>query len=195
MKDDFVTHTLVIKNMICTRCLKVVRQHLEAAGVEILGLELGQATIRFPRGQDVLPAIEAALQQDDFELLKDREEQLVEQIKLDLRAIINRLPVPSNLKLSDYLSGDLGRSYSLISRAFSKSQGMTIERYFILLRIEKAKELLEYGEMNFSEIAHNLGYKYVNHLSGQFRQVSGLSMTEYRKLKDHRGRRPINKIV
>ena len=86
--------------------------------------------------------------------------------------------------LSDYLAKNLAKSYANISRVFSKKEEITIEKYFIRLKIEKAKELVEYGNQSFSEIAYQLGYKNLQHLSRQFKQITGMSMSEYQKLQN-----------
>ncbi len=188
------THELVIKNMICSRCLKVVREDLETLGVEVLELRLGKLKIRFPTGQLTIQKVKAALEVDEFELAMDKDEILSEEIKLALVEMINNLPIIREQKLSDYLAGKLHRDYWTLSKTFSRVEGVTLERYFILLRIEKTKELIEYDEHNFSEIAYDLGYNNINHLSGQFKQVTGMSMTEYKQLKD-KPRKPFDKII
>lgn len=191
---NYENHELVIKNMICSRCLKVVRQDLEALGVEVLELRLGKLKIRFPTGKLTIEKVKAALEVDEFEFAKDKDEVLSEEIKLALIEMINDLPITREQKLSDYLAGKLHRDYWSLSKTFSKLEGITLEHYFIRLRIEKAKELIEYDEHNFSEIAYELGYNNINHLSGQFKQVTGMSMTEYKRLKD-KPRTPLDKII
>lgn len=192
--ETYEVQELVIKNMICTRCMKVIRQDLDSLGVEIIELRLGKIKVRFPKGKFTLAQIKAVLEQDEFEFIKDKNEIAAEQIKLALIKLVNDLPISRKEKLSDFLATKFHRDYWTTSKIFSKVEGITIEKYFILLRIEKAKELIEYDEMNFSEIAYDLGYNNVNHLSGQFKHVTGMSMSTYKKLKD-KPRLPLDKIL
>ena len=126
--------------------------------------------------------------------LLENPEVLAEEIKLVLVEMINKIPIILNQKLSDFLAEKLHRDYWTLSKTFSKVEGITLEHYFIMLRVEKAKELIEYDEMNFSEIAYELGYGNINHLSGQFKRVTGMSMSEYKKLKN-KPRTPFDKII
>lgn len=180
--------------MICSRCLKVIRQDLESIGVELLELRLGKIRIKYPKDKVTLKQIEEFLEMDEFELVKDRSEMISEEIKLVLIEMVNNLPIGRTQKLSDFLAEKLHRDYWTLSKTFSKTEGTTIERYLILLRVEKAKELIEYDERNFSEIAYELGYNNINHLSGQFKQVTGMSMSEYKQLND-KPRLPLDKIL
>jgi AraC family transcriptional regulator len=192
--ESYETREIVIKNMVCSRCLKVIRQNLEGLGVAVLDLQLGWGKLRFPKGRVSLSQIEEVLKEDEFELVKNKDEKVSESVKLALIGMVNDLPITREKKLSAYLSEKLHKDYWSLSKVFSKTEGITIERYFILLRIEKAKELIEYSELNFSEIAYELGYNSIHHLSGQFRQVAGMSMSEYKQLKD-KARSPFDKIL
>jgi YesN/AraC family two-component response regulator len=167
---------------------------LESLGVEVLELRLGKLKIRFPKEKITIEEIKEALELDEFEFAEDKDEMLSEEIKLMLVEMINDLPIVRTQKLSDFLVQKLLRDYWTLSKTFSKVEGITLEHYFIRLRIEKAKELIEYDEHNFSEIAHDLGYNNINHLSGQFKQVTGMSMTEYKQLKN-KPRTPLDKII
>ncbi len=192
--EPFVTRELVVKNMICSRCLKVVREDLESLGVEVLDLKLGKLKLRYQEGKVTLEQINTLLKKDDFEIVKDKNELISESVKLLLIALVNNLPIMLDGKLSDYLANKLHMDYWSLSKVFSKTEGVTIERYFILLKIEKAKELIQYGELNFSEIAYELGYRNLYHLSGQFKQITGMSMRQYKQL-DPVVRCPLNKIL
>ncbi|PHN01869.1 helix-turn-helix domain-containing protein [Flavilitoribacter nigricans] len=192
--EEYEIHSIVIKNMICSRCLKVIRLDLEDMGVEVLELQLGKLKIRFPKGQIKLSAIEEALLEDEFEFVKDKNDQIVEKIKLNLLRIVNDLPILYGKKLSEVLAEKFQKDYWSLSKIFSKSETVTIEKYFILLRIEKAKELIEYEELTFSQIAYELGFSNISHLSGQFKQVTGMSMSEYKKLDD-KIRLPLDKLL
>lgn len=176
--------TLHIKNMVCPRCVMVVRQTLEELGFEVLEVELGQAVVR--AGEPVpLDRTEKKLKKYGFELIRDKNRQLVEQIKtLLIRYVQESEQSEESPKLSEYLAGELHQNYSSLSSAFSESQDTTIEKYLIHLKIERVKELLSYGEMTLSEIAYRLNYSSVAYLSNQFKQVTGMSVTDYKKARD-----------
>lgn len=190
----YEVHRILIKNMICSRCMKVIRQDLEALGVEVLDLQLGKLKMRFPSEKLKLSEIEQVLMEDEFEFVKDKNDQIAEEIKLTLIGIVNNLPILHERKLSEVLAEKFQKDYWTLSKIFSKTETVTIEKYFIRLRLEKAKELIEYDEMNFSEIAYELGFNNIYHLSGQFKQVTGMSMSEYKKL-EKKTRLPQDKIL
>ncbi|KAA3637679.1 MAG: helix-turn-helix domain-containing protein [Bacteroidetes bacterium] len=185
---------LFIKDMICTRCIKVVRQTLEESGFLILELTLGKAIVLSDQKQLQIEHLQKALREDGFELIEDKEVFLVEQIKLAIRGLINDLPLIMDCNLSDFLSRKFHKSYYYLSKTFSRQESVTIERYYALLRVEKVKELVEYDEMNFSEIAYHLGYRSVQHLCKQFKQNTGITMSYY-KAQKNKNRLPQNKII
>jgi len=171
-----------IKNMVCKRCLKVIKQELEAAGVIVISLELGKLTVQTSEGTGIVPDQKVAnvLHTNGFEIAKNEEEMLVERIKIVLIELITVLPVDMKKNTSEHLATLLYRDYKFLSRIFSKNEGVTIEKYFIKLKVEKAKELIQLQQYSFSEIAYLLDYSSVNHLSRQFRRINGMSMTEYK---------------
>lgn len=170
---------LYIKNMVCDRCKLVVRQTLEDLGMTPERVELGEVEVN----GDVpdWSRLQQRLEQLGFELLEDKRKQLVTQIKRLVLAYINQ---PARQNLSDYLAEQLNREYSALSKLFSESEQQTIEQYVIRLKIEKAKELLSYRERNLSEIADELGYSSVAHLSNQFKKVTGVTPSQFRSSED-----------
>ena len=182
--------------MICTRCIKVVRQTLEDSGYLVLELTLGKAVISCYQNQNQFEfdSLRKALREDGFDLIKDKEVFLVDQIKLTIRGLVNDLPLIMDCNLSDFLSRKFHKSYFYLSKTFSHRESVTIERYFALVRMEKVKELVEYDEMNFSEIAYHLGYRSVQHLCKQFKNYTGTTMSFY-KVHKLRNRLPQNKII
>ncbi|WP_020534839.1 AraC family transcriptional regulator [Lewinella cohaerens] len=192
--NSLSTRELVLKNMICTRCIKVIRQELEQLGVEVLYLQLGKLRIRYASQKVSFDKIRNILEKDGFELAKNKEEILVESIKRILIKTVNSVPFTIDKNLSDFLGKTLNKDYWTLSKTFSKFEGTTIEKYFIMLKIEKAKELIGYGEMNFSEIAFGLGYANLNHLSNQFKKLTNMSMSDYKKVEFKR-RLPLDKIL
>lgn len=179
VKDS--TEILHIKNMVCPRCVTVVRQTLEEAGLAVQNVELGKAWVK--SGHDIsAQELDSALKKHGFELIDSKDQQLVEQIKTLLIQYVQQLEQQNeNPKLSDYLSEHLHKNYASLSSSFSQSENTTLEKYLIHLKIERVKELLSYNELTLSEIAFKLNYSSVAHLSNQFKQVAGMSPTDYKK--------------
>jgi AraC family transcriptional regulator len=171
-----------IKGMVCPRCLSTVKNELRNLGAEVLELELGKAVIRYPKNSINVQSIESALKRNGFELLTNDESKIIEKIKIVLIGIISETPIVLKVNLSETIVDNLGKDYTFLSKLFSNIEGITIEKYFIQLKIEKAKELIQYDQLNFTEIAYELGYSSVNYLSNQFKQITGMSMSEHKKL-------------
>lgn len=175
-----MTTELHIKNMVCPRCISTVQSILEGAGLRPTAVTLGHAVLDAATPADpaqLQPLLEAA----GFELLQDRDEQLVDQIKAALAEYLEHLRtarVP--LTTSAFLEERFGTSYAHLSKLFSRHVGLTLEKYLIRLRIERVKELLSYGQLTLAEIADELRYSSSQHLSTQFRQVTGQTVTEYK---------------
>lgn len=184
---------LHIKNMVCPRCITVVQNTLEDIGLEVLEVELGMALI--DTGEELpLDTISKRLKEHGFELIHKKDQQLIEQIKKVLIQYVQELEESEQSpKLSDYLSDQLHQNYSSLSSLFSENEEITIEKYVIHLKIERVKELLSYGEMTLSEIAYQLNYSSVAYLSNQFKQITGMSVTDYKKARDS-FRKPLDKI-
>lgn len=174
--------TFQVKNMVCPRCITVISGELEGLGVRFEIDRLGEITI-FDQDRVDMAAVKQVLAKHDFELIQDKDELLVEQVKLAVLDLVQG-NVTTNLRNSDYIAERAGQSYSSLSKAFSRREGVTIEKHIILQKIEKVKELLEYGELNLSEIARKLGYSSVHHLSNQFKSVTGLTVNQYKDSGD-----------
>lgn len=171
--------TLHIKNMVCDRCKSAVIKELNALGYNIDSLELGQVVL----DQDTpieISKLEKILRELGFELLIEHTDILVEEIKI---AIIKKIESQDHSNLSSFLSSTFNRSYPILSKLFSLNEGITIEKYRINLNIEKVKELIQFGELNFSEIAYSLDYNSSGHLAKQFKLETGLSMTDFKNLR------------
>jgi YesN/AraC family two-component response regulator len=159
-----------------------------------LELELGRVIIKSPENSIPLQELDTALTKNDFELLTDNDAKIIEKIKLVLIGIVDETPLVMKVNLSEKLVNNLGRDYTFLSKLFSKIEGVTIEKYFIQLKIEKTKEFIQYNQLNFTEISYELGYSSVNYLSNQFKQTTGMNMSEYRKLSK-RDRKPLDEIL
>ncbi|WP_456377011.1 AraC family transcriptional regulator [Lutibacter sp.] len=185
---------LKIKGMVCPRCISTVRQELENLGVKIVDIELGRVIINCAKNKIKIQDIELVLKRSGFELLTTHETKTIEAIKLILIGIIDNTPIVLKVNLSEKLETSLNRDYTYLSKLFSKVSGITIEKYFIQLKIEKSKEFIQYNQLNFTEISYELGYSSVNYLSNQFKQITGMSMSDYKNLSNW-GRTPLNKIL
>ena len=178
------THRLLIKNMVCPQCIRVVTEDLTALGLQVHRVVLGEADVSAPEGAEPdLEAVRRRLLDAGFALLEDPRAQLVEQIKTLLVTLIHYpLPGPRLLNYSDYLVEHLGRDYHYLSHLFSSEEGLTIEKFIIRQKVERAKELIGYGELSMAQVAEQLDYSSPAHLSRQFRQVTGLTPTEFQRL-------------
>lgn len=171
---------LHIKHMVCDRCKLVVRQQLEALKYEVLKLTLGEADIRPSPDKKGLEKIRHVFSEVGFELLEDKKEALVERIKGGVIEYMNSIEKLSHLKMSTYLSSTLVHDYVYLSHIFSEIEGSTIEKYVIITKIEKVKELIRYDELTISEIAWKLGYSSVQALSSQFRKIEAQTPSHYK---------------
>lgn len=185
---------LQIKGMVCRRCISVIKNELEKLGVEVLSLELGIALIRYPINKINIGSIREVLNKNEFELLTDEDAKEIEKIKLILIQIIDEMPIVMKVNLSQIIANKMGKEYTNLSKLFSKVENSTIEKYFIHLKIEKAKELIQNNQLNFTQIAYELGYSSVNYLSNQFKQTTGISMSDYKR-QSLWDRKPLDRIL
>ena len=172
---------LVIKNMSCHCCLKVVRTLLEEQGLNVNDIMLGEVDVSYDPETIDINTISKILEKNGFELVTNREGQLVEQIKATIIELVHHTTFNAMVRNSDFLVEKFNLSYQYISGIFSKHANTTIEKFIILQKIEKAKELIQYGELNLSEIAFMMGYSSVQYLSTQFKNVTGISVSEFKK--------------
>jgi AraC family transcriptional regulator len=186
--------TLHIRNMCCQRCVEAVTEELTSLGLDIDSVSLGEATFKFS-AKVAGTEIERRLNKRGFILAKSEDEIIVERVKTILLDLIHHLPEDrkKNFNLPAFLEANTNTSYRALLKIFRKQKNITIEKYFILLKIEKAKELIEQSNLSFSEIASMLGYKSQQHLSGQFKEVMGKTMLNYRK-SNSRGRIPMDRL-
>ncbi len=172
---------LLIKNMVCPRCVQAVENILQQQQLIVRSIELGKAEVISPEAPIDLGKIDTALRENGFELLQDRDQQLVERVKNALLDYLYQLEKEEAISNpSDYLSQTLNTSYSHLSKLFSQFEQTTIEKYLIHLKIERVKELLSYNELTLSEIAYRLQYSSPQHLSGQFKKITGMTVSEFK---------------
>lgn len=180
--------------MVCARCIRTVNRLLMESGLDVQSVQLGEAELgASPNPQQVL-ALRLKLESEGFELLDDRNSQLIAKIK---SLIINEIhhrsgKKPETMNFSEFLSNEIGQDYSQLSKLFSSVEGLTMEKYIIAQKIERVKELLVYDELNFSEIAWQMGYSSSQYLSNQFKQVTGMTPTQFKANHRTHGRNPLD---
>lgn len=174
--------------MVCSRCKMVVKSELEKAGLTPLSIELGEVNIEGEPSPAEIHMLDENLKHMGFEIIDDRKSRIIEQIKNTIISLIHHNDELLNVNLSDYLSAKLNLDYGYLSSLFSEVEGGTIEKYFIAQKIEKVKELIMYDELTLSQIANELGYSSVAHLSSQFKKQTGLTPSFYRTVKENKRR-------
>lgn len=181
--------------MVCNRCIKVVKEEMEKLGYKVDKIELGEILISTTKNDFDIKKIQTALEENGFELLSNRNASIIEQIKILIINLIhhNESRNLSEVNLHQEIIKNSGLSYQYLSSLFSSIEGTTIEKFIIQQKIEKVKELIVYDEITISEIAYKLGYSSVQHLSNQFKKVTGLSPSYFKGLKSHK-RVPIDKV-
>lgn len=166
--------------MVCPRCIMAVREILSGMGIDNADITLGEVNLINEMTNEQLSEVKERLQEIGFNLLSDSRQQIVETIKTFIIDKIQSLQ-GDYTNFSILISNELHKDYSQLSKLFSSIEGITIEQYIILQRVEKAKELLTYGEKTLSEIAYALGYSSVAHLSAQFKKITGMTPSQFKK--------------
>ena len=185
--------TVFIKNMVCARCILTVKQVFEKNGIRPLSVILGEVKISGDLTSGQEKALRTELESLGFELLDDQRSRLIEKVKTLLIEQVQSGELPDDFSLVEFVSKALHRDYSAVSKLFSEVEGLTLEHYFILQKIEKVKEWLAYNELSLSEIAFRLGYSSVAYLSSQFKKVTGLTPSAFKN--NHSGRRkPLDEV-
>ncbi len=172
--------TLFIKNMVCKRCITAVSGELERLGLAPRSVDLGEVDLPAPPAPETLETLRERLAAHGFELLDDQRSRLIEKVKTVLIEQVQSGELPEDFSLVKFIGTALHRDYSAVSKLFSEVEGLTLEQYFILQKIEKVKEWLVYNELTLSEIAFRLGYSSVAYLSSQFKKVTGMTPSEFK---------------
>lgn len=178
--------SLHIKNMVCSRCLKVVRSELEKLGLYPEIVKLGEVVLHENDKQIDKNKVREVFSTHGFELLDDKKSFIIEKVKSTIIELIHHQNSIEHKKLSYLIEEKIGMDYAYLSSLFSTTEGITIEKYIILQRIERVKELLIYDELTLSEIAWHLGYSSVQHLSSQFKKITGLTPSHFKGIKENR---------
>lgn len=171
---------IYIKNMVCNRCKMAVKSVFEKIGLRPVRVELGEIEIQEKDIHHVKNQLDKELSSLGFELLNDKKAKTIEKIKILIINLVQRKNNNIEITLSDYLSAELNQGYNSLSNLFSEVEGITIEKYYILQKIERIKELLVYDELTLSEIALQLNYSSVAYLSNQFKKITGLTPSDFK---------------
>lgn len=172
--------------MVCIRCKMVVKSELEKLELKYNYVDLGEAEIRDEISTEQLDRLGIALNKSGLELMDDKKSILVEKIKAVIIELVHYNDEQIKINLSDYLCNKLNHDYTYLANLFSEVKGTTIEKYYLSHKLEKVKELLVYDELNLTEIAWKLHYSSVAHLSNQFKKMTGLTPSHFKKLKHKR---------
>ena len=178
---------VIIKNMVCPRCILAVQQVLQQNQMEYDEVLLGKVKLKSLPVQDQMESFQLDLEKLGFAILQDKDVQKIEQIKTLFLSLFQAEEIPSGFNITEYIRKHLAEDYSSLSHLFSSLEGITMEKYFIQLKIEKVKEWLFYQEMQLSEMAYKLDYSSVQHLSSQFKKVTGMTPTAYKKMIKDKG--------
>ncbi len=169
--------------MVSLRCKMLVKEELIKLGITNCTVDLGVVDIQEDITEDQLKEFRNKLKMAGLELLDDNRNILVEKIKNVIIEMIHNAEDIPDVNDSDYISEKLGYDYTYLSNTFSEVKGMTIQKYVILHKIEKVKELLLYDEDNLTEIAYKLNYSSVAHLSNQFKKVTGFTPSFFKEMR------------
>jgi len=175
-----------IKNMVCNRCIMVVGQIFKNAGVDDAGVQMGKVILKNDVPEKQLETLEKNLNGAGFEIIKSRTLQLVEQIKTIIFDYVYNTPVDKSVNFSTLLTSEINLDYNYLSNLFPSVENTTIEHYLINIKIERVKELLVYDEKTLSEIAWEMGYSSIAHLSGQFKKITGFTPTYFKNLGEQK---------
>lgn len=173
---------LLIKNMVCPRCISAVQGVLDDLKINFEEVKLGEIDLKTNLSTEQHTELQNQLKSLGFELIESRQKEIIEKIKLSVRGYLAE-GNERKVKLSVYISQHLPFDYSYLSDLFSSVEGITIEKYFIQLRIEKVKEYLVYNKYSLAEIAEITGFSSSQHLSTQFKQITGLSPGHFKDLR------------
>lgn len=170
--------------MVSQRCKMVVKEAFSALGLQYISVDLGVVDVLGDLSDDQQSKLKDWLQRSGLELLDDKKAILIERIKNIVVEMIHHSDDLPELKYSEYISQALGYNYTYLANIFSEVKGITIQQYIIINKIEKVKELILYNDLNLTEISYKLNYSSVAHLSRQFKKITGLTPSYFKKIRD-----------
>lgn len=180
------TVTLLIKGMVCYRCIYVLEREMTILGFEALDIMLGQVVLRatddFPQKMDTM---ELMLKGNGFELLYEKKQKIVNGIKEYVeKGIDMQLASGVPTRFATLISDQLNKQYDTLSALFSSTEGITLEKYIIFRKLEKVKQLLIYTEMSLTEIAYAMGYSSQAYLSNQLKKYTGFTSGHFKQARN-----------
>lgn len=178
--------------MVCDRCIMVVNNVFDDLDIPVKDVKLGEVETIDAIDDEQRSVLDERLAHLGFELLSDKKSILIDKIKNAIIDYVHYADIEKSENLSSYIQHKVNRDYSSLSSIFHSDQGVTIEQYAIQQRIERVKELLLFNQLNMNEISYQLGYSSVNHLSAQFKKVTGLTPTQFKKQANQR--KPLDKV-
>src|SRR3546814_846178 len=184
---------LFIKNMVCNRCIMVVKNELDKLGLAVKNIKLGEITLAKELTPNEKEVLEEALIPLGFEIIDDKKGRIIEKIKNIIIELVHHQNNDTKTNLSDVLSSKLNHDYNYLSNLFSEVEGTIIENYFIAQKIDKVKGLLVYDELSLSEIAFCLNYSRVAYLSNQFNKITELSSSHFKQIREDK-RKPLDEV-
>lgn len=177
------TNRFLVKGMVCQRCVTVVKNELSKMNITVMSVGLGEVALEIPLNNESMDIVKQSLGAYGFEVIDDKQSGLVKNVKAIIEEMFNNDFDLTEVKFSKYIAGRLYKDYDVISGSFSSCEGITLEKYILNRRIEKVKELLVYSDQSINDIAFNLGYSSVAHLSKQFKAITGLNLSHFREIK------------
>ncbi len=184
---------LYIKNMVCNRCIMIVKQVLDKLNIPYTNVQLGEVDLPMVPLPIQLESFNVQLHELGFALIDDRKTRIIEKIKNIITKMVHQSSELPKQNISDYFSEQLHYDYNYLSSTFSEIEHITIEKYFINQKIKRVKELLVYDELNLNEIAEQMGYSSAAHLSNQFKKITGLTPGHFKKVKESK-RKPLDEL-
>jgi AraC family transcriptional regulator len=175
---------ILIKGMVCDRCVTVIKEGITNLGYEINKVSLGKLSLKSDLDQEGYNRIECFLVENGFSMVSNRQVRIVSQAKELINEVFRQnVKYHAKLKFSSLLADTMHMNYDSISALFTALEGITIEKYIITKRLEKVKELLVYTDFTLTEIAYITGYSSINHLSRQFKELTGLSPSHFKEVR------------
>ena len=170
-----------------------VKEELKELGLHFIVVDLGEVEIMENISEEQREQLRLALHKSGLELMDDKKAVLIEKVKNVITEMIHYSEEIPKMNYSDFISKKLDYDYTYLSNLFTEVKGITIQQFIIIHKIERAKELLLYDELNLTQISFKLNYSSVGHLSNQFKKITGLTPSHFKRLKDKR-RIPIEEI-
>ena len=175
---------ILIRGMVCERCISVIKEGIIALGYDVSNISLGKVFVNDEVSKDGYEKIKAFLNENGFEMISNRQMRIVNQTKeLIDEVFAENVRYDSRLRFSSLLSEKLHLNYDSISELFTELESVTLEKYIITKRLEKVKELLVYTEFTLTEIAYMTGFSSINHLSRQFKELTGFSPSHFKDVR------------